>query len=170
MFLFAASSSFLVLLSSPFAFELESGPSIEPYVGSSFNDQVDPTSGNGGLRLSWLRPSETDAFVTFEIAAEAQALPTAETNFPKMRYLGEGSFMFYEVFNPAAFRLGLGGGVEYRRSRWAPTFAYRIGGGYYFSPKMGIYLDVGGRETTRQKSQGDDSSAVWLSLSAQFCF
>ncbi len=170
MLLFAATSSFLALLSSPFPFEVGSGLAVEPFIGSSFTDEVDPTSGNGGLRLTWLRPSETDAFVTFELSGEFQALPTAETNFPKARYVGEGSVVFYEIFNPAAFRLALGGGVEYRRSRLSPSFAYRIGGGYYFSSRMGIYVDVGGRELSRQKSQGEESSAVWGSLSAQFSF
>lgn len=178
----------LWLTLSPFPFEIKSGFVLEPFVGASTLDRVDSTSLNLGLRLSWIFSDVRDRCFTLEAQGSYQLIPSTEPNYPNSRLLPEGAFVFYEFFNPWAFRVAIGGGME-RREReptargaadnsvqWSPLAMYRGGIGFYAAKEMGVWLDVNQRQIFRNRidANGDETMArsapLEFTLSSQWIF
>jgi len=168
----------LLLIASPFPFEIKSGFVFEPVVGSSIADHNDSESLNFGLRLSYLFSDTKDRCLTFETQGQWQLLPQAKSTSPTDRVILEGSFVFYEFYNPFAFRLALGGGVERRdiantkKTNWSGLGVYRGGFGYYLAKEMGVWIDLNQRQIFRESDTGKiyRSAPLEFSLSSQWIF
>jgi len=142
------SALLLIIIQTPFPFEVKRGFSVEPLVGYSLLDKNDDSALGAGARVSYLFTSSTDAFVTIEAGSDWQRILKSdrETN---TRVLFEGMVMAYEIYNPWAMRVGGGGGMERRLSQWNPLINYRLGVGRYLSSRIGIFGDLVGRFVKR---------------------
>ncbi|MDB5037792.1 MAG: hypothetical protein JWQ35_1320 [Bacteriovoracaceae bacterium] len=147
----------LALLSSPYPFEIKSGFILEPTIGYLTQDNLDKDKTTAGLRLSYFRPDITDAV----IALELQALSATTLTHPSdskggkrfvtnTDYFYEASAVFYEIYNPVAFRLALGAGIE-RRHKNSFDLYYRGGLGRYFFKNFGCFADISGRMIFRSE-------------------
>lgn len=128
------------LCSSPYPFEIERGISLEPVVGLSVYDREKPTLPTGGLRLSYFRTDETDAFTTLELSGGFQSLKNKDLK----KWL-EMEAQAYEIFNPWVVRVGIGTGLEHRPGDWSPVLSGRVGLGRFFNSNIGFFLDAIGR-------------------------
>ncbi|MBN8555794.1 MAG: hypothetical protein J0L93_10145 [Deltaproteobacteria bacterium] len=162
-----ASIAFLSLISAPFSFEVKPGFSLEPVAGYQFSDVSDNAAVMGGARLSFLQPNQRDAFITGELEWMSQTVFTGKQKTPMYKWTAGGSVAFYEIFNPYAFRILVGGGIERRRNSFNPVFTYRAGLGRFFSARCGIFADVGQRLISRTEK---DSDPIETSLSAIIVF
>src|SRR5665213_3509921 len=134
------------LISSPYSYEIKSGAILEPTLGYLFQDNLDNEKVTSGLRLSYIKPDETDAIITAEIQAIAATSIRRPANkfVTNTDYFFETGFVFYEIYNPVTFRVAVGGGTECRKEASADVY-YRGGLGRYFAKNFGIFLDVSGR-------------------------
>lgn len=140
------------IISAPFPFEVSRGPSLELKGGGAFADSDDKSSAVTGARLGYSFSDPSDAFLSGELDFTYHrifddALPSRYKN----KYLLDGNLVFYEIFNPAAFRLALGGGVERRYSKYRAGINYRAGLGYFFSSRFSTFVDFTGRGIIRNK-------------------
>lgn len=161
------------LVSSPYPFEIQTGFAFEPTAGYLFNDKVDDSKAVGGVQLSYLLSTPADAIITSEIqftsatAFDSERDATGDKSYTmKSDYLFETGFVFYEIYNPVAFRFATGGGVELRKTASLNLY-YRAGLGTYLTKALGFYADLGGRMIFRAESV---SQPLQLGVSAQVLF
>lgn len=161
-----------LLLTSPYPFEIKAGFIAEPTLGFQLNDKTDTEKALAGLRISYVQPDQADAFITSEIqilsATSFDKISNAsgqrEMNF-NTDYYFETGFVFYEIYNPFAFRLALGGGVEARKTAHADLY-YRGGLGYYFNQSFGVFMDLEGRIIFRT----DEKTSMPFNIGPSFQF
>jgi hypothetical protein len=172
------------LLQAPYEFEIDRGPTLELRGGASLADTDDDESWLTGVRLSYSFLDITDSYWTAEIDFNAQRA-TSEVSFKdEAKYQLDGNLVFYETFNPAAFRAAVGLGVERRGFRQAtgdrviryrPSGNYRIGLGWFFSPNFALFGDFSQKAVmNRRKSKIFDgaqfSQSLEVTLSVQTVF
>lgn len=154
-------------------FEISRGPSIEFKALSSVQDTDDDQTGGGGLRLGWSLANLTDSYVSGEIDFSYHRYFDKDVS-KKNKYLIDGNVVFYELFNPAVFRLALGAGVERRFDKNRLALNYRLGLGHYFTKHMALYGDFTGRGIFREKAapwkKFDLSSSLEIALGLQGTF
>lgn len=139
------------------------------------NDKRDNQSFNGGLRLSYLVVNDTDAILTAEASASFHYISDANAGKPQSRRLYEGAFVFQELYNPVAFRVALGGGMEHRQKEWSTLILYRGGLGWYATSSLGLWFDLVGRNIVNLDSKPNReihvlASPLELTLSTQIIF
>jgi hypothetical protein len=163
-----------LITSSPYPFEVGSGFVVEPTLGYVFNDKIDREKLLGGVRLSYLRPDPTDALIAPELSiSSATTFRRPKDSSGNSRfvtntdYFFEAGLAFYEIYNPYAFRVACGGGVESRVQTSADLFI-RGGLGYYFSTHFGFFMDLGGRYIFRRDET--NSTPIDLGSSLQMIF
>lgn len=148
-----------------FPFEIKSGLSFEPHAGIILADKEDGDAISGGLRLSYSRSDPTDAFITGELQWTS-AWICRNQHQHQWRHFAEGALMLYEIFNPWLIRVGIGGGVQYRRKSYDPVFLGKGSFGYFANSQLGIMLNA----TTRMIFRDRNSNPLELGLSAQWIF
>jgi hypothetical protein len=158
--------AFASLVSSPYPFEVSRGLAMEPVIGSTFSDKLDAASLSGGLRLSYFRPDETDAFFTPEVQFLSQTVLTGKQATPLQKWTGDLSLALYEIYNPYVFRLAGGGGAEYRESSYSFLAYYRGGLGRFFNSDVGFFIDFGQRQIFRKSKRSFPmeltTSLIWI--------
>lgn len=172
--------SALLFLASPYPFEIKTGVTLEPYAGSALADKHDDVSLASGLRLTYLYFDESDALITGEIQGGVQTVFANDGNKAFYKWMGTGGITFYELFNPVAIRLTLGGGTEYRKSSFNPEIFARLGLGRYFTSRFGAFIDGAYYDIYRKLSQAGPAGTTlharqWqqvieLTLSMQWIF
>ncbi len=177
---------------TPYKFEIDAGPILEFKGGGSFYDSDDAQSVNSGVRLSWSFMDITDSYLSAEIeftysrAFEDKQIVNQSTLYEvnKNKYLGSANLVFVEAFNPMAYRLAIGGGVERREligptgtkvQRYRPTGNLRLGLGGFVSKDIGIFFDYSivsilNRSERKMFSGFNLSTNQDLSLSLQAIF
>jgi hypothetical protein len=153
----------MILIQAPFPFEVKRGFSLEPYLSVSSLDQMDDSAQAVGTRFSYIFSDATDAFFTLEISPQWHHV-SSKTSTVSSRLSFEAMAMAYEIYNPWAMRVGLGGGSERRLSQWNPSLGYRVGMGRYFNRRIALFGDFSQRFIFRD----DVASPLELSLSMQF--
>jgi len=174
----------LNLISAPYAFEIDRGPSLEIKGGGSVSDSDDKNALSSGLRLSYAFSDKTDSFVTGELDFTFNRLLSKQIGLEQNKYLADANVIFYEHFNPGVFRLGGGFGAERRSlnaasgdqaTRYRMTANIRGGLGWHLNEDLALFLDVNQHYfLNRNKLKMFDgfklSQSLDLSLSVQTIF
>jgi len=153
---------------APYEFEVTSRGFVESKLGSGLLDRRDDISLATGARGGFSVFADRDTMITLEgdysfhwfRSSDARA---ASNKFYQKHYL-TGSVGFYEFFNPYAFRLALGSGMERRLDRSSALIEYRGGLGYFLNSRLGFFGDITGRYVFRKR---DHSSQMEGSLSVR---
>lgn len=157
-------------IQSVYNFEVDQGVFVEPFVGTSLLDKVDDSKAAGGVRLSYSAANMTDSHITLELMASGQLFKTAADD-TKLKYYGEAGVALYEIFNPTAVRVSIGGGVERRFGVFNPLAFYRLGAGGYLNDSFAIYADATFRHIFRNiRSGGQLSSPLDPTVSIHWIF
>lgn len=163
----------ILLTSSPYPYEIDRGLSLEIKGGALVRDSSDDLATATGLRASYFLTNVSDAFLSLEAEMtffyELDELRDRNgSSRNRKKYAGNLNLLAMEIYNPMAWRLAVGGGVERRISRISPTFDYRFGLGYFMSKDWGLWGDATGHMYFRKGSRTDQ--ALELSLSLQHVF
>jgi hypothetical protein len=156
------------LLTSPFAYELKEGPSLEMSLATTFVEAEDPQDLSPTLRLSWMKPSETDSWITGEVWGTASYFPSRTQ--PSWKQSSGVNIAFYESYYPYFFRVAFGPGLELRENDWNLMGALRGGLGQSFATDWILTGDLEGRWTKRSAREGGWSNPILLSLGLMHIF
>jgi len=174
----------LNLVSAPYAFEIDRGPTLEIKAGGTVNDSDDKNTFASGLRLSYAFSDQTDSYITGELDFTFNRLVSKEAGLDRNKYLGDANLMFYEHFNPGVFRVGGGLGGERRTlqvnvtrkdTRYRMTANIRGGLGWHMNKDFALFFDVNQHYyLNRNKAKMFDginlSQSLDLSLAVQAIF
>lgn len=157
---------------STYQFEIDRGPFVEVKATSTFQDTTDNGSLGGGLKAGYLFTNTKDFFFTFEVdtdwnSFEREATLADPTKKRESKWILTGAVALYEFYNPFAFRVAAGGGIERRMGDISPLIEGRAGLGYYWTRQWAVYADLINRYLFRDD---DQSYGVALSASLQHVF
>lgn len=148
-------------------FELDRGLSLETQVVGSVSDDLDDEAAGALARASYSFANIRDAYFSFEAEFIYHNVFEDPLGQRISKYLYGGNIVFYETYNPYAFRFAAGGGVERRRSVNHLMISYRGGLGFYLNPEWSLFGDITNRYLLRSDNW---DSHLELSLGLQHIF